>query len=551
MVPSLRSSFLLFLLSFVACSADMPPELPEGQPAPSGPDHGPVGPSDPGRVTLRRLSRLEYDNTVRDLTGTTLRPAEQFPADDIAHGFDNNGDALSLSPLHLFMYQRAAEAIAEEAVRPGNPQRARLFVCQPITGRDQLCTRRILEAFARRAWRRPVTGEELDRLNALAAEAQEQGFEQGIALGLQAVLLSPHFLFRVELDPDPASLAPHRLTDHELAARLSYFLWSSTPDDTLLALADAGRLGRENELRAQVARMLDSTRSAALLDGFVTQWLQLGKLSAFMPDPGLYPDLDDELRQAMRTETRLFLQEFLSPGGPPAERLLTADFTYLNGRLARHYGLPFAGSGFRRVLLRGGVRGGLLTQGSLLAGTSLPTRTSPVKRGKWVLEQLLCSDVPPPPPGVEGLPGADDSPGTLRQRLEEHRRKPACASCHSLMDPIGLALENFDAIGAFRGEDQGEPIDASGVLPDGTPIRGPRELAAALARDSRFGRCLVQKLYTYALGRTPTPDDQERITQMTMQSSHSGHRLRELITGIVLSDAFRSRRGEPVQESNP
>jgi hypothetical protein len=327
---------------------------------------------------------------------------------------------------------------------------------------------------------------------------------------------------------------------------MSYFLWSTMPDDPLARLADEGRLRDEAVLRTQVQRMLADPKADALIDNFAAQWLYLRTLTDVQPDYAAFPAWTEELRQAMRTETQLTLRE-LFRGAGTLDQLLLGEFTFVNARLAQFYGLPAQGGTFARVSLAGTPRRGVLTQGSLLTVTSYPTRTSPVKRGKWVLEQLLCSAPPPPPPGVEGLTDSPGARGSIRQRLEEHRKNPVCASCHSLMDPIGFGLENFSGIGAYRTMDNGAPVDASGKLPDGRTFAGARELAGLLATDPRFPRCTAEKLYTYALGRGPEELDQERLQALGNALVKSGYKAQDLITSIVLSETFRFRRGEPVQ----
>ncbi len=645
---------------------------------------------DPGRVTLHRLNRAEYANTVRDLLGTTLRPSDDFPTDDRGYGYDNIADVLSLSPLQIELYFNAAEALVAEAltvaqtgarryeaeamqastgaahrgtafnlnsagnlqqsvpiatagqyriaarafgqqagteparmtidvdgraietvdvtavestpatyeamveleagnaiigvsflndyyvaepradrnlvvdwveiegplgVASDNPLRAKVLVCEPDAAAPEPCLREIGETFGRRAFRRPLTDAELDRLVTLprAALAAGDDTESATRLLLRAILISPNFLFRVEVDPDPSSAAPHALTDHELAARLSYFLWSSMPDPMLDAVADRGQLQDPAVLREQVARMLQDEKAEALLDNFAGQWLFIRALDDHVPDYAAYPDFDEGLRVAMRKESELYVREFLF-GQETLDRLLTADFSFVNGRLAEHYGLPGAaamGDEFQRVSLRGTPRAGLLTQGGLLTVTSYPARTSPVKRGKWVLEQLLCSGPPPPPPGVEGLMPEAMPTGSLRERMEAHRSNPICASCHTSMDPIGFGFENYDGIGAHREDDQGFAIDASGMLPSGQSFNGPIELATLLAGDTRLPHCMAQQLFTYALGRGIEPIDGDDLMAVTESFVSSGYRFRDLAAAIAISPAFRMRRGETAEESQP
>jgi hypothetical protein len=650
---------------------------------------------DPGRVTIRRLNRVEYNNTIRDLVGVDFQPAEDFPSDDVGHGFDNIGDVLSLSPVLLERYLAAAESITQRAivvgeppkpnvrtqganylspgppkgsgflhfrtldkkdtfhteftvsqpgefkarmrgygtaggaepvrvalsvdkqvvatleVKPGNEKNLanqeapaiklnpgdhrvaveflnpgdgravtvewlqlegpldtrpashyRLLACTPGKSRPEQ-TREILGRFATRAFRRPASATEVEGLARLAEAAEKRGeaWEASLQLAMQAVLVSPRFLFRVELDDRPDSKDPHPLDDYQLASRLSYFLWSSMPDDELFDLAARKRLNAE--LENQVRRMLKDPRSKALVDNFAQQWLQLRPLKTLSPDPKLFPSFDEPLRAAMLTETDLFFQAIVTEDRSVLD-LLDADFTFLNERLARHYGIadtmgngtgqkatrpggqPIRGDGFVRVSLQGGVRGGLLTQASVLTVTSNPTRTSPVKRGRWVLEQMLGTPPPPPPPDVPALDGAGaPTQGTLRQRMEQHRANPSCAACHARMDPIGFAFENFNAIGAFRAKDGDSAIDASGTLPDGRAFQGPGELKTILkGKKELFCRCLTEKMLTYALGRGLEYYDRRAVDAIDAALARNNYRFSILVTEIVRSDPFRLRRGK-------
>ncbi|MEO6811323.1 MAG: DUF1592 domain-containing protein [Isosphaeraceae bacterium] len=655
------------------------------------------GPADPGRVTLRRLNRNEYNNTIRDLVGIDFHPADDFPSDDVGYGFDNIGDVLSLPPLLMERYLAAAEQIVQRAIiaderldpltrrrelerfgknpreqaagqpykgfarglasngeivlefqpsREGNYQvRVRAFgqqagpdparltvrvdgkdietvdvtatedapgtydVLIPLTpGRRKIAlafvndyykpddsdpklrgdrnlyldwvefrgpiadlkslpephrrivflqpsskksewrgnARIILERFASRAYRRPATPEELDRLLTLFDMALKDGerFERGIQLAVEAVLVSPHFLFRVEYDDDEAA---HPLNDYELAARLSYFLWSSMPDEELFTLAAEHKLQNNDVLDAQVRRMLNDPKASALVENFAGQWLQIRNLKTLNPDPGQFPNFDEALRSAMIRETELFFQAILTEDRSLLD-FLDADFTFLNERLAKHYGIKgVRGEEFRRVPLTDPRRGGILTQASILTITSNPTRTSPVKRGKWILEQVLGAPPPPPPPDVPELLEGKDArlSGSLRQRMEQHRVDPGCASCHVRMDPLGFGFENFDPIGAWREQDEGLPIDPSGVLPSGQTFQGPAELKAILkTKDAEFARCLAEKMLTYALGRGLEYPDKCAVDRITATLSSDQYRLTRLVREIVKSDPFRKRKGK-------
>jgi hypothetical protein len=429
-----------------------------------------------------------------------------------------------------------------------NPQRDRIMTCDPATG--DACVKQIIGDFGRRAWRRPLTEAELSKLMGLVAKAKEQGddAEGGVRLALRAILTAPHFVFRVETDPSPTSLAPHALNDFELASRLSYFLWSSAPDDELLKAAEDGLLSDMDQLRAQVDRMLDDPRSEGFVENFAGQWLYTRALDDHEPDYVVYPAYNEAIAAALKKETKLFFREFLH-ADRGLDEMLTADFTFANDALAEYYGLPPVGSDeHQKVSLDGVPRKGILTQGSLLTVTSHPTRTSPVKRGKWILTQLLCSKPADPPPGVEGLMPEAMPSKTLREMLEKHREQPVCASCHNAMDPLGFGLEGYDGVGQFRTEDTGGfAIDATGELQTGQKFDGALELADILVEDPRYARCTTRQVFTYALGRGAEVRDVRHLDFITQEFTAGGSRLRDLIKLVVTSEPFRLRRGEPVE----
>lgn len=660
---------------------------------------------DPGRVTIRRLNRVEYNKTIRDLVGIDFTPTDDFPTDDVGYGFDNIGDVLSLSTLLLEKYVKAAEQIVARAIVTDDPHRPvitrlekdalglsggnggagsgivledgtrlitglgsafcdhylrtqgdyivrikaygeqagpepvrmsvqldgrfvlvtsvaatraepavfekripikegnhriaatflndfenpadpdparrkrnlavswielegplgleptplpeshkRIFVVSPAPGGESEAARTIVRAFARRAFRRPVLDAEVERFAQLVDLARREGdtFEQGIQLAIQAILVSPHFLFRIETDEEPNNpLVARPVSEFELANRLSYFLWSTMPDEELFGQAAEGKLRHGQTLADETLRMLADPKSAALIENFASQWLQLRRLEQWAPDPGLFASFDEELRAAMREETLRFFAEVVREDRSILD-LLDADFTYANERLARHYGLEgITGPEFRRVALpAGGPRGGVLTQASVLTITSNPTRTSPVKRGKWVLEELLGQPPPPPPPNVPELPEDKTAlTGSLRQRMEQHRSNPNCAQCHARMDPLGFGLENFDAIGAWRDKDGEFAIDPSGSLPDGGSFAGPAELRAILrGRADEFRRCLVEKMLTYALGRGLEYYDQCAVDAICARLAEDGDRFSRLILEVVHSEPFQLRRGKGADE---
>ncbi len=436
-----------------------------------------------------------------------------------------------------------------EASGPGETaSRRRIFISQP-TGPDDVddCAKRVLSNLARRVYRRPVDDEDLKGpLEFFQQGRAEEGFEAGIEMALSSLLVKPQFLFRIERDPSgvPAETA-YRIEAAELASRLSFFLWSSMPDDELIDLAVRGELSRPEVLEQQVRRMLADTRSRSLITNFAGQWLYLRNLEAAIPDMRLFPDFDDNLRQAFRQETELFFESVLREDRSVLG-LIKADHTYLNERLARHYGIPHIyGSRFRRVPVdTGSHRGGLLRQGSILTVTSYATRTSPVIRGHWVLQNFVGTPPPPPPPNVPAL--EDNTVSSLlsmRERLQQHRANAACASCHQLMDPVGFSLENFDAVGRWRGTDAGQPIDASGGLSDGSEFTGVSGLEQALLnRPELFVRTLTEKLLTFGLGRGIEYYDAPAVRQIVRDARNDNYRFSRLIVGIVKSTPFQMRK---------
>ena len=651
----------------------------------------PAIPGDPGRVTLRRLNRLEYRNTIRDLLAIDDRSSDGFPSDDVGHGFDRIGDVLSMPPLLFEKYSSAAERIADVAIltgagpdapakrfeaeklkfertqgnagggfvnfftdgaatgevrlsrdgeyeirarvfgdqagpelprlawrvgdvdvasvdvkatqrkpeivvgkfratkgvrsfsvafvndyyAPESPDAAkrdrnlhidwvefagplgvvedppeshrRIFAADP-GGKDAGArARKILAPLAARAWRRPVRDDELNRLVGLVSADVKAGapFEQGVRTALEALLVSPHFLFHVELlakPDDPRAIAP--LDDFALASRLSYFLWSSLPDEALFARARNGSL--RASLGAEVRRMLADPRAGSLVDGFAEQWLTLRRLAATTPDKERFPSFDARLKDDMLRETQMFFETVVNEDRSILD-FVDGPYTYLNERLARHYGIAgVSGDRFRRVALDGAKRAGIFTQASVLTVTSYPTRTSPVRRGKWMLEQALGASVPPPPPGAADLNESDDATNaaSLRTRTEQHRRDPACASCHQKLDPLGFGLENYDAVGAWREKDGAFAIDASGTLPDGRRFATPAEMRAILRADPGFVRCFAEKLFVYAIGRGIVEGDAPAIGRIVEAAASEGHRFSRYVLGVVSSEAFGTARGE-------
>ena len=428
---------------------------------------------------------------------------------------------------------------------PGDTEsRKRIFICRPADGsQESSCARKILTSLARQAYRRPVTAADLDPLMKLFATGRADGsnFESGIEMGLTAILVSPDFLFRVEHSSG-------RITDLELASRLSFFLWSSIPDEELLQTAEHGKLHDPAVLRQQTLRMLRDPKSQALLDNFAGQWLQLRNIAEWHPDPQKYPQFDEALRNAFERESSLFFENIVREDRSVLE-LIDADYTFVNERLARYYGIPGVyGSYFRRVPLTGQnqekQRGGVLTQGGVLMITSYPTRTSPVLRGKWILENILGAPPPPPPPNVPQLvESAAGSAKSLREQLEKHRASAACAICHSRLDPLGFSLENFDGVGRYRAEEDGSPIDASGSMSNGTTVTGPAGLKKViLDRKDEFVEVMAGKLLTYALGRGLEYYDQPALRQIRREMTADNDRFSSLVLGVVNSVPFQMRR---------
>ncbi len=637
------------------------------------------GPRFPGRVTLRRLNREEYNRTVRDLAAIDFRPGDDFPSDDVGYGFDNIGDVLSMPPVLMERYVDAAEEIVKRAImvpeadfapiqqfegqflaavgsvdrdvdvpvtadyifrvqaygdqagpeeakmalfvgekairtvsvhatasqpgtydvkvrlvhgkrrlsvqflndyyQPDHPDPAmrgdrnlnvlaihlvgpigalpsqlpeshrRLIPRQPPAKADpkaQLrAVRENLKQFIPRAFRRPTNNEELQRYVEIAKMVLEDqsSFERAMQVAIQAVLVSPHFLFRVERDPVAGGPNQRELSDFELATRLSYFLWSSKPDDALFQVASTRALNNPDELRRQVRRMLKDPRSEALVANFAGQWLQLRKLETVSVDGQRFSEFSSELRKSMQRETELLFESVLTEDRSIFE-LLTADFTHVNESLAKLYGIAdIQGSEFQRVSLVNTPRRGILGHASILTVTSNPTRTSPVKRGKWILDNLLATPPPPPPPNVPELEDSTNEgerPVSLREQLEVHRSKPGCAACHQIMDPLGFGLENFDAIGRWRDQENGIDIDASGEMPNGQSFNGAVELLRILMeRDSDFRRCLASKLLTYALGRGLEYFDECTLNDICANTQARGDSIGVMIEEVVLSHPFR------------
>ena len=509
-----------------------------------------AGQKNPGRVTLRRLNREEYRNTIRDLLAVDFS-AEDFPSDETAYGFDTIADVLTIQPLLMERYLAAADEIVTKLLAggkkspPGESYR-RFFTKQPELGSEAKVARELLSAFLPRAYRRPVPQTEIERFGKLVdgALAEKAPFTEAMGVAVQAVLCSPNFLFRWELDPDalkPGSV--RNLNDYEVAARLSYFLWSSLPDAQLTDLAAKGELLKGDTLRREVTRMLADWRAQAFVRNFSSQWLQIRAVDEVEIDEKKFPKFSGKLRDSMKEETRLVFDAIVREDHSIFD-LVDADFTFVNQQLAEHYGLTgVQGAGFRRVKIpSGSPRGGVLGQGSVLLATSMPTRTSPVVRGKWVLEQMLGTPPPPPPANVPPLEETKvDKDASLRVRLEQHRANPDCAVCHAKIDPVGFTLENFDAIGSWREQDGNSRIDASGKFSDGAKVDGVAGLKKYL-KGEKFARAFEQKLMTYALGRGTERADKAALDAVNKQTAAAGYKMSALIAAIVTSDPFLKRK---------
>ena len=517
-----------------------------------------VGCQQAGPETCRSTLMLDgLDLQVFDVTGTATEPqlvtvdvTTTAGAHTIGISFTNDFyDPDQGLDQNLLVDWIRIEGPNDLAAEPNPVREEILGLCQSATPGEQACLEEIIEAFGKRAWRRPLGADEVAGLMTLAGDVAAVGgdWEAQLATCLKALVLSPHFLFRVEVDVPPTSLEVHALSDYELASRLAYFLWSSPPDQELMSLADQGQLQDGAVLAQQVTRMLEDPRADALVDNFAGQWLYIRAVPEQAPDVWYYPDYDDPLQAAQEVELRAFIARYLFEDRDMFD-MLTDTETVVNRRLAEHYGLSTTGlddANFVAVDLVATARKGLFGKSGLMTVLSHPTRTSPVKRGKWVLEQLMCDAPPDPPPGVEGLLDEADPTGkTLRELMELHRENAYCASCHDTIDPIGLGLENYDGTGAWRELVNGLPVDASGELPGGLTFSGPDGMIQHLLDDPRLSHCMVEKLFIYAMGRDVVAVDEGFLEQIEDEFLGADRRFAALVTAIVTSDAFRMRRGE-------
>jgi hypothetical protein len=500
------------------------------------------------RVAIHRLNNREYDNTMHDLLGVTSAPAKAFIEDEKLYGFDDIANAFGMTDAQYEQYFDAADALVEQTFADAT-LRGRILTC---TTSDATCTRKIISDFGLKAWRRPLEQAEVDRLVKLANDATAAGedFTGSIKQVVKTMLSSVPFLYRVELDSDPASTTPHPVGGYEMASRLSYLFWSTMPDAGLREAASKGDLLKTDALSAQIDRLLNDARSEQFISSFAGQWLGLRDLMSHQIDPVVFPDFNEPLRNAMVDEGLSYFDEFLS-GGRSMTDFFTNDVNFVDSSLGKLYGITGGGNGNAvRVTNTGDSRRGFVGLASFLTLTSFSYRTAPTLRGKWVLENLLCEEIPPPPPNVPKLDSATADPAALqsenvRKRLEAHRSNPMCADCHKILDPIGLGLENYDAIGKYRTKyANGDGIDASGTLPDGTPFVGLNQLTDALAKDARLTDCASEKMLTYALSRKVVASDETYLEQIRDQWAADGMDLSSLLKRIVLSEPFRNRRGE-------
>lgn len=503
---------------------------------------------------LRRLTRREYELTVRELLGVSTAPTETFPADAIAGGFDNNAALLNVSPLLAEKYMEAAEALATSAL--GNL--AVLLPCDPAAVGEPACARQFAKSFGQRAYRRPLREDEIERLlRAYAAGSAQASFADGISLLIQTVLQAPAFLYRFELGTDPsARQGLVHLSQYELASRLSYLVWGSMPSDELFAAAAAGELNSAANLAAWARRMLNEPQARPALSDFYRQWLGLNALSDLRKDPALYPELDDSLRSAMDAELPAFVEHVLWSADRRLSSLLTAPIGFASGPLASLYGVQGTSSGSPSlVMLDPAQRVGVLTQAGVLAVHSLPNQSSPVARGKLVRERFFCQTPPPPPPDLNVTPPEVDLSKSTRERFAEHTASAACSVCHELMDPLGFAFESYDAIGRYRERDGERPIDTSGWVAKSADADGPfqnvRELADKLAASSEVQDCVATQWFRYAFGRHEGPADACSLANVEQAFTASGGDLIELLVALTQTESFRYRGAAQLEEPTP
>ena len=499
----------------------------------------------PGAAPLRRMTQSQYNNTVRDLLGDKTHPADTFPPDQTTGTFSNNAASQTVSPLLAQSYQQAAEALAATAVT----NKSALLPCDPAKAGEDACAKQFVQTFAKRAYRRPVAQAEVDALVALyTTNRQGATFENGIQAVLEAVLNSATFLYMPEVglidQSKPNDIVP--LAPYEMASRLSYFLWNSMPDDALFAAADAGKLAAVEDVAAQARRMIADPKAHDATREFFDQWMNLKALAAASKDSATYPAYTAGVEASMLAETRAFLDYVMWQGDGHVETLLTAPLSFLDANTAKIYGVPAPnGSGLVKTQLDPTQRAGILTQPAVLTALAKPNQSSPILRGKFVRERLLCQQLPPPPPGLVIVPPEVKPGSTTRQRFGEHDKNPACAGCHSLMDPLGFGFEHFDGIGVWRTTDQGLPVDATGKVTssdvDG-PFDGVSDLAKKLAGSKQVQECVATEFYRYTLGRAETDADKCSLDAVKATFASKSYDMKELLVAITVTDAFRYRQ---------
>jgi hypothetical protein len=500
-----------------------------------------------GPAPIRRLNHVEYNNTLHDLLGDVSAPADHFPAQEKRLGFNNNAVALSVSPVLAEQYMLAAEAAAERAV---TSHLAEIVPCDPLGDGADACERRFIASFGTRAYRRPPSDNEIATLTAIFNAGKAIDFVTGVRLVIETALQSPRFLYRVELGAPPGpGEAVARLDDWEMASRLSYLLWNTMPDDALLAAARAGTLRTPQEISAQVTRMVDDPRTRSKVSEFQDEWLRVDEIDAVQKESNVFPDFTPAVAALMRQETSRFLDYVVWEGDGDLETILTAPYTFLNGPLAQYYGIPgVTGDELVKTAVDPTQRGGLLTQGGLLSLLSRANQTSPVYRGKFVREQLLCMELPPPPANLLIKPPDLSATLTTRQRFAAHASDPYCSGCHRLMDPIGLGFENFDGAGRFRTSENGQPIDASGEVLESDvagPFDGALALQGKLAASEQVRTCVATNWFRYGAGRDETEEDAASLALIHDRFAKGGHKIRDLIVAFTETDAFLYRRVTP------
>jgi hypothetical protein len=512
--------------------------------------------ADVGTKAIHRLSNLEYDNTVRDLLGTQLRPSSGFQPDIEASGFTNIAEAISMNPRSVKDYYDAAVSLTDELALDAT-RLATIVTCQPAAAGDVACANQIIAAFGARAFRRPLEAWEATHYTAVYQAGLTNGLDHAGAIGhvVRTMLTAPQFLYRMEFDTDPLSPEQHALSAYELASRLSYMMWSSMPDQTLFDLAANGQLLQLDVLQAQVDRMLLDAKSSTLVDSFAWQWFGATRLATHEVNATQYPVWDETLRASMQNELKMFLDEFVHQGRPFPE-ILTRDVNYVDAKLAEVYGIPAPASGTQQVEFTTDERKGLLGLAGFLTHTSRHNRSAPTIRAAWVLNSLLCMDIAPPTNVVIApLPEADPNVTSVRELIEAHRNNPACSGCHNIVDPVGLGMEQYDGIGRFRPQyENGDPIDTAGTLPDGTTFTGFSDMLDKLAAQTdatdpanptlKTVQCAARKAFTYSMGRSIGVST-AYVDQMVQQWKGQPLSLANLFKQMVVNDVFRFRHGTP------